>query len=1118
MHQYTSGAALEQHNSSGGLLSDLPSSEQVSTQTPNFVFILYIFLFAVLAAQISDAHKAHSRFGLALTGIVQLVCSAVMSFSVLVLLGWNGWGSSLQAPTLPTYILPFVIVVVGVENMSTLVSLSGKSALAQLISSIDRSGILRRIQLLRPSSDRSWSEQSRHDHRPHLVDRSRSPRSRLGLRKPSTGQRVLPLCCGRHYYRLVHAAYFLPHRMFLPSSTIVSNASQVLSIDAQRLELADVLASDGMNQTVVAASEGVHRTVEDQKTRGSGWRKISRKRTTKSASLILVSDPAQTLAVQLTRRQMLITVGVLYYRSELQRSNTTTTAGLYGYTPTSTAIAASTAAAVRASAFVTSTSDVLRLSIPERLWRTLNPFGWPFVRIVVPGASIVVLPRPGHHMLPADIRKLSLPTSRLLLPRLKPLFYLFKVVILPQAVTATALYMLLRYLLKDSDLLDTQRDGLGRGENQIHSKNETDTSTGMPATSGSKLLTASARPHVHMLPCSHESDVDIIASSPNGQIVLSIGVDNLICLWRFGDDKAAEGTRERLLAPSLTVEDPIVAATISNDERWIAVCSVGGVGQIWELQGDGPPIAQDARQISGDHSARITAIAFEQHFMVPDDPFIDTPSLRPDFAEHPTLLVASSDGTVRHLQADGIAATDIHSRDTAARVFFLAAHPGLRILIASQSGVTLYDKIGPMLSSLDIPADLPQNDRITCISQDQRKANARSIGIIALGHRSGIVEVFDAETATFLAVIDQPHSIEGIRRVDLASPPSSRCTGCGTSSSEGFFVISSTANHVYVDRLMPRSAVHCRCSTARRSTAMDGDASKDPSPGKDLHIKASLVVPPSSGRTRLSPRNSSTRSPTLLPPVSDGNFPLSSHGTKRLGNMHREGPDQPRSPNRANAVLSLPNGSAESLDPGWDFEVHSMGAISSSGGGGVWVLMRDTLIGIRKAGGGIDDSQWQIWAVDLSMPWNGTKLLVETADLSSLVRRSVVQPVGDPDFSMRDRRSERLLSLNGRAPFPSIGGTFSIPTHPSLGYVHIRPLTRRGPLSVVAGFGNRLGVISLPEKQVSSEHVQRLAVAGTTSRTSASYAQSPPPPKRGSAVTDGMNGTLSNKIDVLNQL
>ena len=82
----------------------------------------YAVILTGLSLQISNATKAHSRFGLAFTGIVQLCCSTVMSFSVLSLIGWNGWGASLMPTTLPTYFLPFVIVVVGVENMSELVS------------------------------------------------------------------------------------------------------------------------------------------------------------------------------------------------------------------------------------------------------------------------------------------------------------------------------------------------------------------------------------------------------------------------------------------------------------------------------------------------------------------------------------------------------------------------------------------------------------------------------------------------------------------------------------------------------------------------------------------------------------------------------------------------------------------------------------------------------------------------------------------------------------------------------------------------------------------------------------------------------------------------------------
>ena len=203
------------HNSRPGNSSlSSPSRVGFPEQTPFFVVILYIFLFAILGAQISDAHKVHSRFGLAFTGIVQLVCSAVMSFSVLVLLGWNGWGSSLQEPALPTYILPFVIVVVGVENMSTLVCGFLYPSSVAKPSGSDKSCIFDTFHLLCACANRPGSEQSRHQDCAELFNRPRLPWGYLALHQCSARSRVLPLRCGSHHYRLVHAAYLFSHSEF----------------------------------------------------------------------------------------------------------------------------------------------------------------------------------------------------------------------------------------------------------------------------------------------------------------------------------------------------------------------------------------------------------------------------------------------------------------------------------------------------------------------------------------------------------------------------------------------------------------------------------------------------------------------------------------------------------------------------------------------------------------------------------------------------------------------------------------------------------------------------------------------------------------------------------------
>ena len=88
-----------------------------------YFIIGYLALFIILVSQVNFATRVHSKVGLAITGIVQLCCSAIMSLSVLALIGWNGWGWSSLPSSVPAWVLPMVIVIVGVENMSTLVCL-----------------------------------------------------------------------------------------------------------------------------------------------------------------------------------------------------------------------------------------------------------------------------------------------------------------------------------------------------------------------------------------------------------------------------------------------------------------------------------------------------------------------------------------------------------------------------------------------------------------------------------------------------------------------------------------------------------------------------------------------------------------------------------------------------------------------------------------------------------------------------------------------------------------------------------------------------------------------------------------------------------------------------------
>ena len=695
------------------------------------------------------------------------------------------------------------------------------------------------------------------------------------------------------------------------------------------------------------------------------------------------------------------------------------------------------------------------------------------------------MPRAGHPMTPADIRKLSLPTSRLVLPRLKPVFYLFKVVVLPQAVTLGSLYFLLLYLLKDADVLHEKRNRLGRG--------------GDPRPDGEENPAQTLRDvQVHMLPCSHQVDVDLVASSRDGNMVVSLGIDNSICLWRLSGDVQGAGTRESLKAESIGNE-PIVGIAISPDGAVVAAVLGTGVIQLWDVISDEPPTPRSPVHLSG---KRVTGVRYSEPRNTKDDPFTMPPL--PDTETRYELLVSRSDGSVVSLGSRMEPNVTIPAADgTAARVHFADDIHAvcLTVVVSTRDQVKVYQRSSSSgWTSVSLSSTVESSLRITAV--------ATLNDMVALGHRSGLLEVFDATGTVILTTGSNSSSPTtlgsgnaGVRRLALVQVAKSKCTACGTTS-DGIFVISSTSDQIVVYRMTTRGNVLCRCT--RRTS----DESMVPSPGR-------LVAPPSAHRLN-GGGWSPLRSPSLLPPVSNGEFPLSSHGTRRLSTLHRD--DQSHRDD-----LSLVLGTSRNVSGsgglgvelsggaggggGGEFDMYPLGTVFVPNAGKCWGLTGTTITGIRRVGGGIDDAQWEVWSLDLTTPWNGQSLVVDSAPLASLVRSLSNAP--STSSLLRAQRKERLLSLNGRMAFPSIGtGTsFSIQTYPPLAYVEVRPFHllsfrndsdgQRGQsakVGIVAGFGNRLGLITLPLNTTTS---------GLNASTSASASLG-----RGNLRTSHSNSTL----------
>ncbi|WWC68655.1 uncharacterized protein I206_102586 [Kwoniella pini CBS 10737] len=1041
---YTSRARMEAETTNEDEISTRP--KPLSSSPPKIVLFLYFVLLSTLMAQISNASKVHSRFGLAFTGVVQLCCSTVMSFSVLALLGWNGWGASSKQSSLPTYVLPFVIVVVGAENMSTL---------TKAIFSIPFS---------------------------HSVP----VRIGLGLSKVGTTIALTSLtdllvlgvvwvCVNLQPVRefclfaavVIITDWFMLHTFFLT----------VLSIDAQRLELADVLASNGGPPVSPVQQASDSDDQGENKQNGFGWRKLLRARTTKSGSLIL----------------LLLTCGFLYWLTERHRISPNTTARLYGYTPMSTS---TTAASMlpQPTPFVTNPTDLTHFSPAEKLWRSLNPLGWTYIKIFVSPASILVLPKRGHSMRPADIRKLSLPASRLLLPRLRPLFYLFKVVVLPQAVTAAALYALLLYLLKDADLLDAQRDRLGRVDEQdnLTNGNESDSSTTKQQAYLIEKLEA------NMLPCSHESDIDIIATSSDGFLALSVGIDNSLCLWRFDENNPGSGTREILTSGNLGSEDPIVSSTISEDRTHIGVCTARGILQIWQIIEDGQVVPLSTRRFNKTSldRARITAIAFDVlEDIRSTDPFTITPrksSKNPSVLE-PAVLVALSNGAVflSNVQSDPISIINPIRDNGHSRISFIRSSGQLEILLTTSEAVQTYRKT----ESGWLPTTIVEatDDRITAVAAPEPAL----AGLWAVGHESGSIDLVDEIIGHLLSI--PPNSMsEPIKKVHLAKSASMRCTSCSTVSTDGYLIIYSTPTHIYLDRVCPRTPnnIFCKCLRTRGIRTSLDEMSRPTnlfSPSRVIG-NTELVVPPSSIKKRYTPGASPRKSPTLLPLPSNGEFPLSSHGgARRLSNLHKPDESVLAMTMTSNASMDRSSISGQSTaSPAGDFEIQSLGAIILTSADeekqnmneNDWEIINNHLIGIKRSKEGIDDSQWSILITDLSLIWNGFSINLGSIQLDDLLQKTKLENLSNSNISnkgisINESRKERINSLNGKASFSSINDynqfpkketrSFSVPTFSNLGYVEINQFKKFNLNSIIAGFGNKLGIIKINNNSIGKQ-------------------------------------------------
>ena len=624
----------------------------------------------------------------------------------------------------------------------------------------------------------------------------------------------------------------------------------------------------------------------------------------------------------------------------------------------------------------------------------------------------MVLPHLGHRFTPADVRKISVRKSRVRFPRVKPLCHLFKVVILPQLLTVTALWALVSYLLKDASFLNAQRDRLGRGDNG-HSEPDENEPSGKDTSSNMD---------VHLLPTTHSADIEIVGCSLNGKVVVTVGSDDIICLWRFDKDPSS-GTREILKASGPAGEYHYVVAAVTCEI--VHLVTRGGLLQTWRMSESDTTMAEGSHQLDIGN-ARVVNI----ELLGQESRSSSIASLTDHTSPSSSLLIGLSDGSIIKFSA---ASGDVRQLVPACsspplRLYFQReAHGSISVLVAATDTTTLYQISEERLDQLTL-----ETGNIT--------AFARNPQAIALGTKDGRVDLWDNEgnLIATLPTSSKASDPPTIRKLAVVSPSVSQCTTCGHKSTKSLFILSATLEQIQVYQLLPKGTHPCRCT--RR------DSSADFSPSK-------LAPPPPPISRPLGSGSSPKRSSIPLAQGLNGLGAVRDH-TRRPSNTSR------RSDDVLVGLLGPPNGLA--VEDSGEMDFHLFGPIPTPTGGESWSVIGETVVGLRRKGNAIDESGWSVWSLDLAAPWNGQKLLVDSTPFSHLVREPISPETDAGGTSMKIQRHERMLSLDGRSSFPSTSRQSVVPTVAPLAFVEVRPWVNVGDL-VMLGLGNRLAVFHMAE-------------------------------------------------------
>ncbi|KAG7086522.1 hypothetical protein E1B28_002474 [Marasmius oreades] len=779
------------------------------------------------------------------------------------------------------------------------------------------------------------------------------------------------------------AHWFLAHTFFIA----------VLSIDLQRLELDELLRQDA------GLSPSLKRTVSETVPIKSGsaiWkfgvliRKILSGRAKKNLSLVLL------LAITAT----------LYYATMPPEHNSGADNNLSSLPR---------GALSRYGASQTTNSS----HFPDRqIWKMLNPNDGP-LHLRVESPSILTFGPDVNQSGNAQSKRKS---------RCRPTIWWFKIIILPIAATTFVLWGILLYLLKDAERLDAQKHR-AEAEPDLDSKEQ-------PPTLEQKLSFST-------LPRAFSSDVELIATSNDGRVVISIGLHNEVAIWRAGSVEQFSIDASNVLQASTSLATlTLTAVSVDQKGDYCAVGTSSGVIAVYNIQ-------------------KKNAVRSYSHLKLPDfsagvvDLHLFSSPTSSSFPP-PLHLIAmyENNAVVRYTLDGSTAPVNLCPVSTSTHVLYSKLLPsvsdgGVLVAFCLDNGVVELVESGngglPLIKdNFSIQAGHPM-DAVNNLHLCHTAIGGETRVVIATATEKGVVCLWDGQNGECIQMLDDVFGRVNQLRVFPLRPET--CRFCGNLPPEGV-CLSFSVNHV-----VRFCKVYRHDDTRRCSCTMTSSPAKkmQNSFGKTSRRNSVTSVGTSSP---LRPRSRGPSTSDVSP------FPVSGHGihsrrTSEKADASRRASEGAISPLESEERelrnpfgLPEPNGKA---GPSFWQRTHAVCTADTDCERGGWDIHEGKVVGVRRR-------------PRLVTQTNGSIVIGPSVSLEGLSRAVLSRwEIWTFDPCSYELQSSVISALATDVDQEVSSSNHTTSTSSSPSPIPRLPFTRVSPFIVtrstcIAGFGNTLGV------------------------------------------------------------